>query len=67
MIGNSVNFGPTGTVQLVPPAPAAPGAPITPYLTDTSMPTPGLNQMELIGVILVAATAAIAARSFRRA
>jgi hypothetical protein len=66
MIGNSVNFGPTGTVQLVPPAPAAPGAPVTPYLTDTSMPTPGLNQMELIGLILMAATAAIAVRRLRR-
>jgi hypothetical protein len=67
MFGNSVNFGPTGTVTLVPPAPAAPGVPIVPYLTDTSLPTSGSNQLELIIELgLVAAIAASVARRFHQ-
>jgi hypothetical protein len=69
MIGNSVNFGPTSTVTLVPQAPSppgAPGAPLPPTIPDTSLPAPGFNQLELIGLILMAATAATAARRFRR-
>jgi hypothetical protein len=66
MIGNSVNFGPTSTVTLVPQAPSAPGTALPPTIPDTSLPTPGLNHLELIGLMLLAASAATAARRYRR-
>ena len=69
MIGNSVNFGPTSTVTLVPPAPGAPAAPgvtLPPTIPDTSLPTPGPDLLELIGLGLVAASVAMAARRFRQ-
>lgn len=68
MIGNSVNFGPTSTVTLVPQsAPGQPGDPIVPEIPSTSLPPAGPRAtLETIGLALIAAAALLAARRLRR-
>lgn len=65
MIGNSVNFGPTSEVTLVPQTQPA-GQPIVPEIPNTGMPANGVSPLELIGLGLLAASAAVTARRLRR-